>query len=177
MSYEVVKSLIQYQGKFVAVKEDTILLPDGKTASREVVQRGAATAILPIDKHGNVILVRQYRHAVGQMLLEVPAGILEKGENPAECAKRELEEETGYQTNALEFVCQMYPTPGFCDEQLYLYLAQDLAEGKQNFDEDEFIEVEKYSIEQALDMVEKGEIQDAKTILLLYGYVAKKGHK
>lgn len=177
MSYEVVKSLIQYQGKFVAVKEDTILLPDGKTASREVVQRGAATAILPIDKHGNVILVRQYRHAVGQMLLEVPAGILEKGENPAECAKRELEEETGYQTNALEFICQMYPTPGFCDEQLYLYLAQDLAEGKQNFDEDEFIEVEKYSIEQALDMVEKGEIQDAKTILLLYGYVAKKGHK
>ena len=174
MSYEVIKSITQYQGKFLSVKEDTIILPDGKTASREVVQRGAATAILPIDKQGNVILVRQYRHAVGQMLLEVPAGLLEAGENPADCAKRELEEETGYKTNALEFVCQMYPTPGFCMEQLYLYFAEELEEGKQNFDEDEFIEVEKYTIKQALTMIEDGKIKDAKTILLLYGYAVKK---
>lgn len=176
MSYEIVKSEKCYKGAFLSVVKDEILLPDGKTAFREVVERGAATAILPIDSKGNVILVRQYRHPFSEMMLEVPAGIMEAGEEAAECAKRELEEETGYKTKELEFVCEMYPTPGFCMEKLYLYLAENLEQGHQNFDDDEFIEVEKYTLQQALDMIKSGDIKDGKTILLLYAYQAKKGH-
>lgn len=174
MSYEVIKSEICYKGHFLSVKKDEIALPDGNTAFREVVDRGAATAILPIDNEGNVVFVRQYRHAFQEMMLEVPAGIMEEGENPESCAKRELEEETGYKADTLDFVCEMYPTPGFCKEKLYLYLAENLKIGKQNFDDDEFIEVEKYTLQQALDMIKKGEIKDAKTILLLFAYQSKK---
>ena len=108
------------------------------------------------------------------MILEVPAGIMEEKEQAYDCAKRELEEETGYKAKELQFVCEMYPTPGFCMEVLYLYIAENLEKGHQNFDEDEFIEVEKYTLEQALDMISKGEIKDAKTILLLYAYQAQK---
>ena len=158
MSYEVVKSEKKYDGAFLSVKKDEILMPDGKTAFREVVERGAATAILPIDSMGNIILVRQYRHPFQEMILEIPAGIMEEGEEPAE----------------LEFICEMYPTPGFCMEKLYLYIADELEQGKQHFDEDEFIEVEKYTLQQALDMVRDGKIKDAKTILLLFAYQAKK---
>ena len=174
MSYEVVKSEIAYKGNFLSVKKDEITLPDGNTAFREVVERGAATAVLPVDNMGNVILVRQYRHPFGKMLLEVPAGIMETKEQAYDCAKRELEEETGYKAKQLQFVCEMYSTPGFCMEVLHLYIAEDLEQGHQNFDEDEFIEVEKYTLEQALDMVSKGEIKDAKTILLLYAYQSQK---
>ena len=174
MSYEVVKSEKKYDGAFLSVKKDEILMPDGKTAFREVVERGAATAILPIDSMGNIILVRQYRHPFQEMILEIPAGIMEEGEEPAECEKRELEEETGFKAKELEFICEMYPTPGFCMEKLYLYIADELEQGKQHFDEDEFIEVEKYTLQQALDMVRDGKIKDAKTILLLFAYQAKK---
>ena len=174
MSYEVIKSEMAYKGKFLSVKKDEITLPDGNTAFREVVERGAATAILPVDNMGNIILVRQYRHPFGKMILEVPAGIMEEKEQAYDCAKRELEEETGYKAKELQFVCEMYPTPGFCMEVLYLYIAENLEKGHQNFDEDEFIEVEKYTLQQALDMVRDGKIKDAKTILLLFAYQAKK---
>ena len=107
MSYEVIKSEMAYKGKFLSVKKDEITLPDGNTAFREVVERGAATAILPVDNMGNIILVRQYRHPFGKMILEVPAGIMEEKEQAYDCAKRELEEETGYKAKELQFVCEM----------------------------------------------------------------------
>lgn len=176
MSYEVAKSELCYKGAFLSVRKDEIVMPDGNTAFREVVERGAATAVLPIDNMGNVILVRQYRHPFCDMVLEVPAGIMEKEEQPTECAKRELEEETGYKAKELQFICEMYPTPGFCMEKLYLYIADNLEKGKQHFDDDEFIEVEKYTLEQALDMVHTGEIKDGKTILLLFAYQSQKAH-
>ncbi len=139
------------------------------------MERGAATAVLPVDNMGNVILVRQYRHPFGKMLFgSASRHYMEAKEQAYDCAKRELEEETGYKAKQLQFVCEMYPTPGFCMEVLRLYIAEDLEQGHQNFDEDEFIEVEKYTLEQALDMVSKGEIKDAKTILLLYAYQSQK---
>ena len=163
--YEVIDSKIAYTGKIIDIKVDTISLPDGKTATREIVERGDATAIVPIDEEGNVILVEQYRHGARSMVLEIPAGMLEKGEDPKECAIRELEEETSFIAKNITHITTMYPTVGFCTEKLHIYLAKDLEQGNFNFDDDEFIEVKKVPLEKAIDMIYTGEIIDAKTII------------
>lgn len=163
--YETINSQVAFNGKIIDVKVDTISLPDGKTAKREVVVRGDATAIVPIDEKGNVILVEQYRHPVGDMVLEIPAGMLEEGEDPKACAIRELEEETSFITNELTYITTMYPTVGFCTEKLHIYLAKNLQQGNFNFDDDEFIEVKKVPLEEAINMIYTGKIIDSKTIV------------
>lgn len=163
--YETINSQVAFNGKIIDVKVDTISLPDGKTAKREVVVRGDATAIVPIDEKGNVILVEQYRHPVGDIVLEIPAGMLEEGEDPKACAIRELEEETSFITNELTYITTMYPTVGFCTEKLHIYLAKNLQQGNFNFDDDEFIEVKKLPLEEAINMIYTGEIIDSKTIV------------
>ena len=163
--YETINSQVAFNGKIIDVKVDTISLPDGKTAKREVVLRGDATAIVPIDEKGNVILVEQYRHPVGDMVLEIPAGMLEEGEDPKACAIRELEEETSFITNELTYITTMYPTVGFCTEKLHIYLAKNLQQGNFNFDDDEFIEVKKVPLEEAINMIYTGKIIDSKTIV------------
>ncbi|MBS5793852.1 MAG: NUDIX hydrolase [Lachnospirales bacterium] len=163
--YEIINSQVAFNGKIIDVKVDTISLPDGKTTKREVVVRGDATAIVPIDEKGNVILVEQYRHPVGDMVLEVPAGMLEDGEDPKDCAIRELEEETSFIANELIHMTTMYPTVGFCTEKLHIYLAKNLQQGNFNFDDDEFIEVKKIPLEEAINMIYTGEIIDSKTIV------------
>lgn len=158
-----------YKGKIISLVKDTITLPNGKIAERDVVLHNGAAAIVPIDDEGNIIFVRQFRQPAGEELLEIPAGILEKGEDPLACAKRELEEETGYQASKFSHICSMYTAIGFCTEMIHLYLAKDLFETKQNLDEDEFVNVEKYSVDEAIHMIFDGRIKDAKTIAGILG--------
>ncbi len=174
MAYEVLNSECTHVGKLVRVTVDEISLPNGKSTYRETVIRGkSGGAILPILPDGRLIFVRQYRHAYREMLLEIPAGILEDGESPEEGVARELEEETGFKGGNIEFLCKMYPTVGFCDEIIHLYIATELTEGVQHLDADEFVEVETYTLDEALAMIANGEIKDGKTILTVFAYKSR----
>lgn len=168
--YQVVKSKTMYRGKIVNVVQDTIVLPDGREAVREMVLHAGASAVIPIDENGRIVFVRQYRHPAGALVLEIPAGTLEKGEEPYDCAVRELEEETGYKAGKVTFVLKAHTSIGFCTEALYLYLAEDLAPGAQNPDPDEFLTIERYRLGEAVDMVFGGEITDGKTISAIFAY-------
>lgn len=175
MSYEVLESKVTHQGRIVNVTVDKLRMPDGSEAYRETVIRGKnAAATLAVDTDGKLIFVRQYRHAFREMLLEIPAGVLEEGEEPEEGVLRELEEETGKKAETLEFLCEMYPTVGYCTEKIQLFIATDLTEGQQKLDADEFVEIEKYTPEEAVDMIYKGEIKDGKTIAAVFAWMARK---
>lgn len=175
MSYEVLESKMTHKGLLVTVTVDKIAMPDGSSALRESVIRGKdAAAVLAVDNDGSLIFVRQYRHAFGEMLLEIPAGVLNDGEDAAFGVAREMEEETGKKPGKLEFLCEMYPTVGYCSEKIQIYIATELTDGVQNLDADEFIEIEKYTLEEALDMIYKGEIKDGKTIAALFAWAARK---
>lgn len=154
-----------YKGKIFTVAEDTIEFEDGKIAKWDLVLHNGAAAIVPLTEDGDVILVKQFRNAEDGEVLEIPAGKLEKGEDPFECAKRELEEEVGYRSNNIQKICSMYSAVGFSDEKLHLYMATDLIPGKQNLDEDEYIQIERYPLKEAVKMIFTGEIKDSKTIV------------
>ncbi len=153
-----------FQGRIINLRLDEVSLPNGKTTGREVVEHAGAVAIVPINEKGELLLVRQYRYAVGMPLLEVPAGTLEQGEDYALCAGRELTEETGYEAGNLKHLISFYSTPGFTNEQIHLFLATDLRLKKQSLDDDEFIDVVTVSRKQALEMILSGEICDAKSV-------------
>jgi len=169
-NYQVVTSETVYNGKIVDIVHDTITLPDGRTALREIVKHADGAAVLPIDNDGNIIFIRQYRHPVGEMVLEIPAGTLDEGENHLNCAARELEEEIGYTSSNIRFLSRICPSVGFCDENIYIYLATDLVKSKQNLDADEFIELEVYTPTEALRMISDGTIYDAKTVTAILTY-------
>ena len=154
-----------YKGKIFTVVEDTIAFENGTTAKWDLVMHNGASAIVPIAEDGKIIFVKQYRNAENGPVLEIPGGKLEKGANPLLCARRELEEEIGYTSQSIEKICSMYTAVGFSDEKLHLYMATQLKEGKQNLDEDEFVEIVSYSIEDAIKMIFDGTIQDSKTIV------------
>jgi len=157
----------RYHGIIVDVRTDTVRLPDGREASREVVTHPGGVAILPLTDDGKAILVRQFRYCVDEALLEVPAGKLEPGEDPFPAAVRELEEEVGVTAERMEYLGGLYVSPGFCTEMIHLFLATGLKQGMQHPDEDEFLNVETYRFEELLDMVMRGEITDAKTAALV----------
>ena len=173
--YQNTQSVVKFKGVIVDVAHDTITLPNGKTALREVVLHADGAAVLPIDNDGNMVFVRQYRHPVGDMILEIPAGMVNKGENTLECATRELEEEIGYKSKNISLLTRLATSPGYCDENIYIYLATDLEKSKQNLDEEEFIEVETYSAQDALRLVSEGKIYDAKTVTAILAYCLKAG--
>lgn len=154
-----------FRGKILNLRVDTVQLPNGKTATREVVEYAGAVTVAAVDKARHVLLVRQYRYAVGRALVELPAGKLEDGEDPLECARRELTEETGYRARAWRPLLSFFSTPGFTSEQMHLYLATDLEPGPQAPDEDEFVEMLRVPLDKALRMVDRGEICDSKSIL------------
>lgn len=170
MSYEVLKSQEVYSGKVFKIEKDEITLPDGRTTTRETVIHGGAAAMIPIDEDGNIIYVRQYRHSAKKMTLEIPAGTIEKGEDPYDCAMREIEEETGYKCDSMELLFKMYSAIGFCSEVLYIYLCGPLKKGVIHGDDDEFITLERYSPKESIDMIYKGEICDSKTIAAIFAY-------
>jgi len=160
-----------FQGRIVDVRRDKVLLPNGNTAAMEVVESADATAVVAVTADRKVLLIEQYRHAAGGMLLEIPAGKMEPGESPENCARRELEEETGYRPGTMRWLASFYVSPGFCTEKIHLYLAGDLTRYQQKLDQDECIEVAGIPLDEALAKVDRGEIKDAKTIVgLLTAY-------
>ena len=174
MPYEVLNSKTTYNGVIVNVTVDTLTLPDGSTTKRETVIRGNASAILPIDNNGNIILVKQYRHAAKRLTLEIPAGMLDDGEDPLLCAAREMEEEIGYKSDNITLLFSTYPALGFCTEIIHIYKAEDLYAGKQNFDSDEFIEIIKMPLTKAVELIHNGEIVDGKSICAIMAYAVQK---
>lgn len=164
-----------YEGNIISLRIDKVELPDGNHAKRELINHSGAVAIIPVTKDGKLVLVRQYRKALDRTIIEIPAGGIEPGEDPRETAKRELEEETGYGAGKLKFVQAFATSPGFANEIIYLYLAEQLIEIENPAagDEDEFIDVLEVTIEEAEALVETGEIYDAKTAFALL-YVKNK---
>ena len=156
-----------FDGKLLRLRVDTVRLPDGRQASREVVEHRPAVVVVPIDGEDNVVLVRQFRYAVGESLLEAPAGGVEESETPLECARRELQEETGYLARSLESLGRFWTSPGFCDELMYAYVGRDLVPSALQPDPDEIIQTETVPLSSVVALIRNGEIQDAKTIAAL----------
>ena len=160
-----VRTLHEQQGVLLRVTLDEVELANGRHSYREVAHHVGGVTVLPLDRDGSVCCVRQFRYPFGCELLEVPAGKLEPGEDPALCAARELSEETGLTAGRLVDLGKMYPSPGFSDEVLHLYLALDLTQGAAHPDENELLATETHSLAELADMVLSGEIVDAKTAL------------
>ena len=156
-----------FEGRVVSVRVDEVRLAGGGSAVREVVDHRPAVVIVPIDDLGRVLMVRQYRYAVSETLLEAPAGIIEDGEEPSETAQRELQEEVGRIAGDLRKLGEFWATPGFCNELMHAYVARDLRHSDLPADEDEDITVVPVPMTEALDMVRTGQIRDAKTIAAL----------
>ncbi len=164
------KSTRAFEGKVLSVRVDTIELPNQRYAKREIVERANAVGIVAVDDGGDLILVRQFRKAAERVLLEIPAGMIEPSEEPRETARRELREETGYTAKKISYITEFYATPGFCNEKLTLFLAEDLEEGMQDLDEEENVEVVKMSVPDALRAIAAGDIVDAKSIVGILAY-------
>ena len=158
---------VVYKGKHVQVREDRVIEPSGYEASREIVVHPGAVCIVARPTPLEVILIRQYRHATGQELVEIPAGTLRQGEDPLGCAIRELEEETGYRAKKIEFLHAFFLSPGILDEKMHLYLATGLTAGETAREEGEEIENWLVPFDEAIAMIFRREIQDAKTIVSL----------
>lgn len=154
-----------YDGKVIKVRVDTVELPDKKYSKREIVEHPGAVAIVPITEDGYVYMVKQFRKPVESILLEIPAGKLDEGENPLECAIRELKEETGLIANDMKYILEFFTSPGFSNEKMYLYLAQGFKYETNNLDDDEFLDVIKIKFADLLLMIANGEITDSKTII------------
>jgi ADP-ribose pyrophosphatase len=160
----VVSSRRIYDGRICALREDTVELADGRTALREIVEHALVVAIVPLDENGEVILVRQYRLAAEEALLEVPAGLVDEREDPEAAAQRELQEETGFRAAKLRRLGGFFVSPGFCTEFIHIFLATGLSESPLVGDEDEDIIVERVPLTEAVRLVESGIIKDAKSV-------------
>ncbi|GBE57151.1 ADP-ribose pyrophosphatase [bacterium BMS3Abin01] len=151
-----------YQGSILNLRLDEVEQPDGRRTQREIIEHPGAAVIVPIDREGRLHLVRQYRDAAGETLLELPAGKLRPGEDPVECARRELREELGLTAGRMEHLASFYSSPGFCDEIMHVYLARDLTQGQQEMDRGEFIEPETREMEELDSLLQ--ELRDAKSL-------------
>lgn len=161
---KILKEKLIYKGSFLDILNVDVKLPNGKNYSRDVVRHPGATAIIAFLDNENIILVEQFRLPLNKKILEIPAGKINKNEDIKECAKRELQEETGYIAGNLEYLGCIATAPGFCDEIIYLYKATNLTLGSKNEDEDEFTNVKIMNINKVKEMIKKGEIIDGKTI-------------
>lgn len=164
---------IVYDGKILKLNVDNVLLPNGKTALREYINHSGGAAVLYVENN-KVLLVKQFRYPYGKEIYEIPAGKLEKGEAPEATARRELEEEAGYVAKSLKELFKLYPTPGYSDEIIYVYLAEDCVKSHINLDDDEFVECEFIEMQKVCKMIESGEICDAKTVASIYKYLSLK---
>jgi ADP-ribose pyrophosphatase len=165
-----VKSSRVYTGKIVSLDVDSVRFPDGSIGELEMIRHSGASAIVPFlsDPQGEdpqVLMIRQYRYAADGYLYEIPAGRLDKGEDPRDCAARELKEETGCTAERFDHLLTIYTTPGFTDEKIHLFMATGLVAGETKHEVDEFLDLHPMRLSRALEMVEAGEIQDAKTVI------------
>jgi ADP-ribose pyrophosphatase len=173
----VVSSTQIHDGRIVKLSVEDVRLPNGNTVKLEVIRHPGAAAVVPVDDEGNVVLVRQYRHATRSWLLEIPAGKLDHpGESPEECALREVEEETGYRAGCLRPLGWIWTTPGFTDEKIWLYRASELTPTRPNLQPDEALTVEKLPLAEAVRRAATGEIVDGKSVCaLLRAFVTESG--
>ena len=169
-SEKILDSRVVYRGRVFTATKDTVKLENGDVATREVAWHNGGVGILAIDNQNNILLVRQFRYAHGKVLLEIPAGRLEINEDPAECAIRELEEETGYHAQNVELLAKVYPTPGYVSEVLHIYTAHNLIPTSQNLDPGEFLTFIKLPFDKALEMCLSGDIKDGKTLVAILKY-------
>ena len=169
--------VLKYKGSIVDVYDDVMQSPTGKIAHWDyVAHRKGAAAVLPVLEDGRILMVRQYRNALDRFTLEIPAGKLDAPDEPKiECAARELEEETGFRSETLEFLMTVNTTVAFCDEQIGVYIAKDLIPSKQHLDADESIDVEEWEVKDLLEMIYTGKMTDAKTIAAILAYAQKEG--
>ncbi|PLS15376.1 ADP-ribose pyrophosphatase [Bacillus sp. M6-12] len=154
-----------YDGKVISLQVDEVLLPDGNRSKREIIKHPGAVAVIAVTPENKIVMVEQYRKALERSIIEIPAGKLEKGEEPVACAHRELEEETGYVSESMNHVASFYTSPGFADELIHVFLAEDLKkkEDAASADADEFVEVMELSLQEAIDYMNRQKIYDAKT--------------
>ena len=158
-----------FDGNLLHIKKDKVKLPNGGEAYREWVKHPGAAAVIPLTDQGEIILVRQYRYPIDEVTLEIPAGKLDvSGEDTLECAKRELSEETGYTAQEYNFLSKLATSVGFSDEVIYIYAAKGLKAGIQHTDEDEFINVVKVPLAEAVEMVLDGRINDGKSVTAIF---------
>ena len=164
-----------YTGIVINLNIDTVTLPNGLTVDLEVVRHPGAAAVVPLKDDGTVILIRQFRHAAGGFIYEIPAGKLYPGEDPRVCAARELEEEIGYRAGRLDLLSSIFTAPGFTDEVIHIYRATELTAGRQHLDRDEVLEVIEMPLSEAIRMIETGAIRDAKSIVGMQAVYLRSG--
>lgn len=156
---------VAYDGSFLKVTRDRISLPDGAETHREFIRHPGAVVILPLFDDGSVLLERQFRYPLDQVFIEYPAGKIDPGEDPLACAKRELQEETGYTASQWQFVCTIHNAIAYSDEHLDLYLARGLSAGQARLDDGEFLETFRATVPELLEMVRSGQVTDVKTVI------------
>jgi ADP-ribose pyrophosphatase len=176
MPFELIRSETLLKGRAFAIRRDHLKTPDGREAKFDIIEHGGSVVIVPVDDEGNLLFVRQYRHAAGMDLLELPAGTLEKDEDPALCAAREIREETGFAADDIQKIGDFYLAPGYSTEFMHVYLARRLRHDPLEADADEFLSLEKIPLAEAIHKAERGEIPDAKSLaalLLARAYLEK----
>jgi ADP-ribose pyrophosphatase len=163
-----------YTGRVVTLNIDRVTLPNGVTVDLEIIRHPGAAAVVPMKEDDTVVLIRQFRHAAGGFIYEIPAGKLHPGEDPLNCAERELEEEVGYRASSFELLSSIFTAPGFADEVIHVYKAAGLSKGRQQLDRDEVLDVIEMSLSDAMAKIEDGTIRDAKTIVGLQAVSIRK---
>lgn len=156
------------KGRVFDITLENVTFPNGFNADMEIIKHPGASAIVPLSDSEEIILLKQYRHAIGKFIWEIPAGTFDGKEDPLVCAQRELTEETGFSASLWDYLGTITPVPGYSDERINIYLARKLIAAKQNLDQDEFIEIHHVPFQQVIEMIIKGEIQDAKTIAAIF---------
>ncbi len=164
MTVKVLNSEILFQGRIISLVKERIILDNGATTDSYIFRHPGASAIVPFSDREKVILVKQYRHSVGEYLWEIPAGTLLSQESPLACAQRELIEETGFSAKTWHGLGSIIPGPGYSDERIYLFLAENLSHSEQQLDSDEVLQVHEIALDEAIEMISCGRIQDAKSV-------------
>lgn len=165
-----VKSDTIFEGNLIRVQVDHVRLPDGSTATRELVKHPGAVAVLPFTEDDRLVVVSQFRKPLEKVTVEIPAGKLDPGEDPLQCAQRELAEETGYRAHSWSHLVSFYTSPGFADELIHLYVAKELQAGTSQPDEGEFVQKREITLTEAFELINTGDICDAKTVTAVYAW-------
>lgn len=168
MPFELIKSEVLMKGRAFTIRRDHLKTPDNRETKFDIIEHGGSVVIIPVDENGNMLLVRQYRHATGGDLLELPAGTLDDNEDPEVCAAREIREETGMAAEKLTKLGEFYLAPGYSTEFMVVYLATGLSDNPLDADDDEFLSVESIPVAEAIKMAERGAIPDAKSLAALF---------
>lgn len=167
---------LKFEGRIIDFYQDTMEIDGDRTVVWDFIKHKGAAAVVPVTEDGRILMVRQYRNALDRYTLEIPAGALDAEDEPGmDCASRELEEETGYRSEKLEWLITLRTTVAFCNERIEVYVARDLIPSKQHLDEDEFIDLKAYSLEELKEKIFAGEIEDGKTVASLMAYAVKYG--